>query len=1050
MSGLEPAIFGLGSRENTSLLRRDLQNLMTLHNRPIAGIGGPYPGSRMITCATCGFQSEEGARFCPECGARLHGSSTSATRKVITALFCDVVGSTSLSEKLDPELLTRVLDAYFAYISATIERHGGVVEKFIGDAVMAAFGIPRAHEDDALRAVRAAADIRDGLPRVATEVGLALQFRTGVNTGWVMVTGGQSRTIGDAVNVAARLEQAAAPGEILIGSETLRLVRDAVEVEPVEPLKLKGKSDLMAAFRLVGVDPVAPGVARRLDVPLVGRERELLTMREAWNRTVGESACHLFTLLGPAGVGKSRLVAELLGGIGHKPVVLAGRCLHYGDGITFWPVIEALAPVSERIGPVLDRLKTGGVGAPEELFWEIRRALESLAAQQPLVLHIDDLQWGEPMLLDLLDHIVDLSRGAAMLLLCTARVELLEERSGWGGGKINSTTMLLEPLARAESEALVEHLEEAISADALARVVAASEGNPLFLIEMVTLARERGTVAVPPTIQAVLAARLEGLPDDERHVLQRAAIEGEVFHRGAILALAGEAPSGIDAQLAALVRKELIRPYPMTIGGDDAFRFRHALLRDSAYSGLSKEARGELHESVADWVMTAGDHTETDEIAAWHLEQATRYKRELRETVPAALTHRAASHMYTAGQRARNRNDVSAARNLLERAFALGPDDDILLGRISEALAGFLIEAGELVRADEMLRVAETRLPSDLLVALSRLHWLIRARPAEATDAVRSTLPGILDHFRQIDDHRGLAAGYIVGTLAYWITAKWTPAAEEARLAVEHARRAGDHGLLSRALGLYLGSLSYGQADSATVARELDAIDGEQLGPSVSARVDLGRAQLARLDGRFGDARSFITRAIESFRSLGIHELEALSEQDLGLTELSAACPSAGVEPLQRSDRIMAKLGNSALRSKTQALLSDCYERIGDREAAFAAIELAETLSAAQDTVTRAMTYPVRARLALLEGDHEAAERWARSAVELSLPTDYVVIQGNAALELAQVLRVVGRPDDAAMEAARALGLFRSKGDRPGADRAHSLLAQIGASVNYG
>lgn len=999
----------------------------------------------MITCARCGSESDDGARFCPECGARLRGSSLSEARKVITALFCDVVESTALGERLDPELLHRVLDAYFADISATIERHGGAVEKFIGDAVMAVFGIPRAHEDDALRAVRAAAEIRERLPSIASQTGVTLQFRTGVNTGWVMVR--HRRTIGDAVNVAARLEQAARPGEILIGRETLRLVRDAVDAEPVEPLRLKGKAGRIPAFRVVGVDPVAPGVARRLDVPLVGRQSELLTLRQAWSRTVHDSRCHLLTLLGPAGVGKSRLVSELLDDIGHEPLVLRGRCLHYGDGITFWPVIEALAPVSERVGHVLDNLKAGGVAAPEELFWEIRRALEILAVEQPLVLHIDDLQWAEPMLLDLLDHVVDVSRGAAILLLCTARIELLEERPGWGGGKVNSTTMLLEPLARAESEALVELLEGALSADALARVVAASEGNPLFIIEMVTLAGERGTIAVPSTIHAVLAERLEQLPDDERQLLQLAAVEGEVFHRGAVRALVGQPTRGIDAQLTALVRKELIRPYPMTIGGDDAFRFRHALLRDSAYSGLPKEARAFLHESLTEWVVTAGDQVEADEVAAWHLEQAARYKRELREEVPPALTLRAARHMYTAGQRARNRNDVSAARNLLERAFALAPDDDALVGRISDSLAGFLIEAGELERADEILHVAESRLPTDLLVALSRLHWLIRARPTEATQAVQSKLPVILEELRQTGDHRGLAAAYIVGTLAYWVTARWTPAAEEARLAVEHARRVGDHGLLSRALGFYLGSLSYGQADSATVARELDAIDGEQLGPSVTARVDLGRAQLARLDGRFDDARSSIQRAVDSFRALGIHELEAICEQDLGLTELSAGCPAAAVAPLRRSDSIMAKLGNRSLRSKTQALLADCYERLGDREAASAAAELAEALSAPQDTTTYAMTHSVRARLALGEAEKDAAEKWARSAVELSLPTDYVVIQGNAELELAHVLSTFGQTDDAAAEAAKALDLFQSKGDRPGADRARALIAQIGASV---
>ena len=282
------------------------------------------------------------------------------TRKVVTALFCDVTGSTALGEELDPEALHAVMNRYFGELRATIERHGGTVDKFIGDAVMAVFGIPPVREDDALRAVRAAAEIRERLPAVAEQAGVALSFRTAINTGVVLVGEGENPAIGDALNVAARLEQAAAAGEILLGEETLRLVRDAVEVESLEPLVLKGKSTPVPAFRLVRIDPLAPGLARHLDRPLVGRERELGVLRAGWDRTVQESGCHLFTLLGVAGVGKSRLVSELLASIGDAATALSGRCLHYGEGITFWPLIEALTPVGEPAAQVLDRLRGGG------------------------------------------------------------------------------------------------------------------------------------------------------------------------------------------------------------------------------------------------------------------------------------------------------------------------------------------------------------------------------------------------------------------------------------------------------------------------------------------------------------------------------------------------------------------------------------------------------------------------------------------------------------------------------------------------------------------
>ncbi|MGZ6563706.1 MAG: BTAD domain-containing putative transcriptional regulator [Solirubrobacteraceae bacterium] len=594
-------------------------------------------------------------------------------RKVVTVLFCDVTGSTALGEELDPEALFGVMSRYFEELRAIIERHGGTVAKLIGDAVMGVFGIPRVHEEDALRAVRAAAEIRTRLPGLAQEVGVELRFRTGVNTGLVLVGDGENLAIGDAVNVAARLEHAAQPGEILLGEATHRLVRDAVEVEPLEALSLTGGSEPVAVFRLLAVDLLAPGLARRFDVPLIGRERELGAVREAWNRAVAENGCHLFTLLGAAGVGKSRLVAELLSDVGDEARVLAGRCLPYGEGITFWPLLEALTGAGEETEAVLERLRSGGTATPHELFLEVRLALESLAADRPVLVHVDDLQWAEPLLLDLLDHTVELSRDAPILLLCTARPELLEDRPAWGVGKLNATTMMLEPLGTAECEALLVQLGDDLDPPARARVVSASEGNPLFLEEMSALARETGSHEVPSTIQALLAARLERLAGEEREVLERGAVEGEVFHRGLARAIAGGERSEveIDELLAGLVRKDLIRPHPPTLPGDRAFRFRHLLIRDAAYESLPKAARAELHERLARALERAApDLTGLDEIAGWHLEQAIRYRRELGREVSVELTEAASEHLHAAGLRARERRDVMAAKSLLARAPA--------------------------------------------------------------------------------------------------------------------------------------------------------------------------------------------------------------------------------------------------------------------------------------------------------------------------------------------------------------------------------------------
>ena len=672
-------------------------------------------------------------------------------RKVVTVLFCEVTGSTALGEELDPEALFGVMSRYSEELRAIIERHGGTVAKFIGDAVMGVFGIPRVHEEDALRAVRTAAEIRMRLPALAQEVGVELRFRTGVNTGLVLVGEGENLAIGDAVNVAARLEHAAQPGEILLGEATHRLVRDAVEAEPLEALSLKGRSEPVAAFRLLTVDPLAPGLARRFDVPLVGRQRELRVLREAWDRAVAEAGCHLFTLLGAAGVGKSRLVAELLSGVGDEAQVLAGRCLPYGEGITFWPLLEALTSAGEKTEAVLERLRSGGTATPHELFLEVRLTLESLAGDRPLLVHIDDLQWAEPLLLDLLDHIVELSRDAPIVLLCTARPELLEDRPAWGGGKLNATTMMLEPLGTADCEALLVQLGNELDPPARARVVSASEGNPLFLEEMSALVRETGSYTVPSTIQALLAARLERLAGEEQDVLERGAVEGEVFHRGSARSLAGgeRSDAEIDELLAGLVRKDLIRPHASTLPGDRAFRFRHLLIRDAAYDSLPKTSRAELHERLARALeLAAPDLAGLDEIAGWHLEQAIRYRRELGQDVSEELNEAASEHLHWAGLRARERGDVMAAMNLLERARLLAPEANVRRARIGLDLAEQLIKAGEVDPVDELLTGAQRHPEVDALTALTRLEWMTHFWPPGATQAIESQLPGMPGAFR--------------------------------------------------------------------------------------------------------------------------------------------------------------------------------------------------------------------------------------------------------------------------------------------------------------
>ncbi|MDP9492224.1 MAG: AAA family ATPase, partial [Actinomycetota bacterium] len=653
----------------------------------------------MPICPSCEHENPEGFRFCGNCGSELVAApAPREVRKTVTVVFCDVTGSTAMGERLDPESTRRVMARYFDEMRTAIERHGGTVEKFIGDAVMAVFGIPVVHEDDALRAVRAAADMRGALIHLNEELerdwGIRIESRIGVNTGEVVTGEGDSIATGDAVNVAARLEQGAASGETLLGESTHRLVRDAVTAEPVEPVAAKGKSEPVQAFRLTGLVEGAEFIPRRVDSPLVGRENELAQLQRAYDHAVSERVAYQFTLLGQAGIGKSRLVRELQARVDAK--LLASRCLPYGEGITYWPLTE-IEPLSSEIAFDANR---------DEIALQTRRILERLARDRPLVVVFDDLQWAEPTFLDLVDHVTDLARDAPMLLLCVARPDLLDLRPGWGGGKLNATTMLLEALTEAEAGQLVDNLlYTGVGSGIKERIATAAEGNPLYVEEMLAMVMEDGDrdLAVPPSIQALLAARLDRLAPDERTLVECAAVEGQEFHRDALAALVPQpVVRRLPDILQSLVRKDLIRPF-----ADDSYRFKHLLLHDAAYEALPKEQRADLHERFADWLEATVPAL--TEIVGYHLEQAYRYRAELGpvDDRSRGLARRAATLLATAGGRAYDRSDVSATANLLERAIKLLPDGDSDAVALYPNLASAYDEGGDLDRAGELYRAAE-------------------------------------------------------------------------------------------------------------------------------------------------------------------------------------------------------------------------------------------------------------------------------------------------------------------------------------------------------
>jgi predicted ATPase/class 3 adenylate cyclase len=975
-----------------------------------------------MRCQACGQESPDGFKFCGSCGAVLvEAPAPREVRKVVTVVFCDLTGSTALGASTDPEALRATMRSYYEEMRAILERHGGTVEKFVGDAVMAVFGVPVAHEDDALRAVRAAWEMRAAVPA------LGLQARIGVNTGEVVTGEGDTLVTGDAVNVAARLEQAASPGDVLVGVETRRLVRDAVRVEPVTvPAKGKGHVD---AFRLLELDPEAAAIARRLDTPLVGRDVELEQLRQAFDRAVRERRCHLFTLLGPAGVGKSRLVSELLGRL--DATVLEGRCLDYGEGITFWPVVSVLKQLGARAEATLERVVEGGQ-LPNEIPWAVRTLFEEVASERPLVVVFEDVQWGEETFLDLVDHIADLSRGAPILLLCLARPELLDKRPGWGGGKLNATTLLLEPLSPEECGELIA-VHGGVDDDVRDRILAAAEGNPLFVEEMVALVQEDGDVGIPSTVQALLQARIDQLAADERSVIERGAIEGEVFHRAAVAELAR--PTQVEPQLVGLVRKELIHPAPASLAGDQAFRFRHLLIRDAAYDALPKEARATLHERFADWLLEhGGELIELDEIVGHHLAQAARYHEELGRSRP-DLAERAAERLLAAGRRAGGRDDVPAALKLLTRAAALAPRGSATW------------EAAFLDRVEMLLTAAEDVEPSLAELEATgderlRMHArIVRAhldlQSAESGSKAAEVVAEANRLFGRLTDERGLASAAELEAELAWLRSNAAETVAAIERAIEHARRAGSADLVGRSTIIRYGPVVWGPFTPSEMRAQVADL------PSDAHPRRVIEAMIAEREGRYEDALAHTDQMVVHLAELGVRALVAAPMNArahllgrMGRYEESAKAYAEVIA-------VHESLGQAAYLSTTLVEYGEMRYEAGDADEAERLATEGERLGGPDDVVNFSKGRSVRARVAADRGDDATALELAQSAVEHAERTDFPSEHGRAYEALGHVHRRGGRREQAHAAYTRAIEVWERYGFSADAARARALLAEL-------
>ena len=943
----------------------------------------------------------------------------------MTVVFCDLVGSTALGEQTDPEALRALLGRYFERMSGIVESHGGTVEKFVGDAVLAVFGVPQVHEDDALRACRAAVEMRDALPA------LGIEGRIGVNTGEV-VTGTAERLVtGDAVNVAARFEQSAVPGEVLIGASTHELVHGAVDAEPVESLVLKGKAEPVPAFRLLAAH-AAP--ERRHDSLFVGRERELGLVSGAWNRALAEQRCELVTVVGDPGIGKSRLAAEALASVGAR--VVRGRCLPYGAGITYWPVVEIvkqldLLPTDPAAAAALRSLlgeSDTGTSA-EEIGWAFRKLLEE---QAPLIVLFDDIQWAEESFLDLIEHVALLSSGAPLLLLCMARPELLDSRPTW------PVTVRLEPLDDADAESLIG---PSVSERLRARIAAAAAGNPLFISEMLAMAQEAGgEVEVPPSLKALLAARLDQLDPAERRVLECGAVEGEVFHRGAVQALTPEEPQ-VTPRLASLVRRELIRADRPQFTGEDGFRFRHLLIRDATYDGLPKSVRADLHQRFADWLTEHGQElVELDEIVGYHLEQASRYQTELgQDSQPVSLA--AGERLGAAGNRAFWRGDWPTTVGLLDRALNLTRPyrlDLHLEAELADAL--YWIDLPRAIAVAAAAAEHATAAGNDVDVAFARtVAATARFQNGQCSaDELERLAREALPLLEAMDDDQGLV--FIWHALA-WVAnmrQRFEDWAQAAETAMQYARRSGSAhpGPFTMMLAV---PLALGPRPASEALATLDAMLADQ--PFTGA-LQVRSVLLAMLD-RLDEAWSVARQAEERLREFS---LDAGGEWLAEIAFIAGDYEAADGYLRSACDALEA-IGNLGQLSTFAAMHGRALCKLGRNDEAELLAQQGRDIGDPEDIVTQHLWRQAQALVESTRGRHCEAERLAREAVDLSRRTDSPLSQANALTDLAEVLETAGRHDEASATLNDALALYERKQIIPLARHTRERLAAFQAPM---
>ncbi len=903
-------------------------------------------------------------------------------RKTVTVLFCDLVAYTELAGRLDPEALRHLMLVFFERAAAAIEAHGGTVEKFVGDEVMAVFGVPVVHEDDALRAVRAAVAVQECVAGLDRESDVHLEVRIGVNTGEV-VTGdpsaGHGFVSGDAVNVGKRLEQAAAPGEIVLGESTHRLVGHAVQAPPLPPLTLKGVAEETTAFRLESVDPAATAIPRRDDTPLVGQSHELERLRSAYGEA-SSSGVRLVTVVGDSGIGKSRLARELLRSLEGEAGVVVASCPPYGEGTTFSPIREAFRHAG-RDETVLE-------GSSYEVFAATRSLFEDLAREQPLVAVFDDVHWAEETLLDLIEHLSVRLGAARVLLLCIARPELAERRPQWLSRP--EATLRLEALSSMDAHDLLAALDA--PAAVRERIAELAEGNPLFIEQLAAFAGEEGEdVTLSGSIRGVLHARLDRLDPEERAVLERASVLGRSFALDAVLQLMpSDEQDQAHGRVFELVRRGLIRPDVMS--ETDGFRFQHALIREAVYEGMPKALRADLHETVA----TQLDGTDAaPAVVGYHLEHTFLLRREL-GLRDAELARRAGRLLRLAAEETLSRTDAPATISLLERARVLLPDDDRELPALLTGLGVARLNGGDLPGAEAALGEAV-----DAAVALGQRAAELHARielqfmrafaeetPVEesvelAEEAIRELEP--------LGDELALARAWWLRSTGDLAAGRWRARGEAIEHALEHARRArAGAEMVGTLAGLSAQALLHGPTPvDEAIAGIQDLRDELGLDSPLRGSINTSLAGLLAMRGDFAEARRLFRDAAATYEEFGLRFRRANQSFVGAQIELLAGDTPAAEQQLRASTAAFDEIGAATSATTHRALLAEVVARLGRVEEATELAQQVAVQASSHDLIAQVLSRTALTRVRLGEGSTQEAVELATEASRLLTDAEF-------------------------------------------------------------